>query len=104
MQGYGGWNIEITLLTVTALHTLADYSLNDTAVIFDHINDIMCKPDILSLLKVVNNSVNVLLSRSIMTLLRFFKCFGSFCFCWFDNSRFFNFLAFGGIIGIYAQF
>ncbi len=60
-------NIEITLLLVTALLTLAGYSLNDTVVIFDRIRENMNKSDTRSLLKVINNSVNEVLSRSIVT-------------------------------------
>ncbi len=60
-------NIEMTLLMVTALLTLAGYSLNDTVVIFDRIRENMKKSETPSLLKVINNSVNEVLSRSIVT-------------------------------------
>ena len=60
-------NIEMTLLIVTALLTLAGYSLNDTVVIFDRIRENMKKSETPSLLKVINNSVNEVLSRSIVT-------------------------------------
>ncbi len=60
-------NIEMTLLMVTALLTLAGYSLNDTVVIFDRIRENMNKSETPSLLKVINNSVNEVLSRSIVT-------------------------------------
>ncbi len=60
-------NIEMTLLMVTALLTLAGYSLNDTVVIFDRIRENMRKSDSPSLLRVINNSVNEVLSRSIVT-------------------------------------
>ncbi len=60
-------NIEMTLLMVTALLTLAGYSLNDTVVIFDRIRENMRKSNSPSLLKVINNSVNEVLSRSIVT-------------------------------------
>ena len=60
-------NIEMTLLIVTALLTLAGYSLNDTVVIFDRIRENMNKSDTPSLLRVINNSVNQVLSRSIVT-------------------------------------
>jgi SecD/SecF fusion protein len=60
-------NIEITLLLVTALLTLAGFSLNDTVVIFDRIRENMSKSKSLSLLNVINNSVNEVLSRSVVT-------------------------------------
>ena len=60
-------NIEMTLLIVTALLTLAGYSLNDTVVIFDRIRENMNKSENPSLLKVINDSVNQVLARSIVT-------------------------------------
>ncbi|SHO52313.1 protein translocase subunit SecDF [Desulfopila aestuarii] len=60
-------NIEITLLMVTALLTLAGYSLNDTVVIFDRIRENMNKSETPSLLTVINDSVNQVLARSIVT-------------------------------------
>ena len=60
-------NIEMTLLMVTALLTLAGYSLNDTVVIFDRIRENMKKSETPSLLKGINNSINEVLSRSIVT-------------------------------------
>jgi SecD/SecF fusion protein len=58
--------IEMTLLIVTALLTLAGYSLNDTVVIFDRIRENINKSESSSLLKVINNSVNQVLARSIV--------------------------------------
>jgi SecD/SecF fusion protein len=60
-------NIEMTLLIITALLTLAGYSLNDTVVIFDRIRENMNKEEKPSLLKVINDSVNQVLARSIVT-------------------------------------
>jgi SecD/SecF fusion protein len=60
-------NIEMTLLIVTALLTLAGYSLNDTVVIFDRIRENMNKSETPSLLRVINDSVNQVLARSIVT-------------------------------------
>lgn len=57
---------EITLLVVTALLTLAGYSLTDTVVVFDRIRENLGKlreP----LGKVINISVNEVLSRTIVT-------------------------------------
>jgi SecD/SecF fusion protein len=60
-------HIEMTLLIVTALLTLAGYSLNDTVVIFDRIRENMKKSENPSILKVINESVNQVLARSIVT-------------------------------------
>jgi preprotein translocase subunit SecF len=62
-------NWEINLLIVTALLTLAGYSLTDTVVVFDRIRENLKrnKKDALPLL--VNNSINEVLSRTIITSL-----------------------------------
>jgi SecD/SecF fusion protein len=60
---------EITLLIVTALLTLAGYSLNDTVVVFDRIRENMRKDENLTLVQVINDSINQTLSRSIITTL-----------------------------------
>ncbi len=60
-------HIEMNLLIVTALLTLAGYSLNDTVVIFDRIRENMKKEEKPSILQVINESVNQVLARSIVT-------------------------------------
>ncbi len=62
-------DIEITLLIVTALLTIAGYSLNDSVVVFDRIRENMIKSDDKSLITIINNSVNQVLSRTIVTSL-----------------------------------
>ncbi len=62
-------DIEITLLIVTALLTLAGYSLNDSVVVFDRIRENMKKPDNKSLTTAINDSINQVLSRTIVTSL-----------------------------------
>lgn len=59
-------NVEITLLIVTALLTIAGYSLNDTVVIFDRIRENMQKGS-KSISETINDSVNQVLARSIIT-------------------------------------
>jgi SecD/SecF fusion protein len=58
---------EINLLFVTALLTLAGYSLNDTVVIFDRIRENMHTDEKLTFYQIINNSINQVLGRSIMT-------------------------------------
>ncbi len=60
-------DIEITLLLVTALLTLAGYSLNDSVIVFDRIRENMHKLGERSLVAVINDSVNQTLSRTIVT-------------------------------------
>jgi SecD/SecF fusion protein len=58
---------EMNLLIVTALLTLAGYSLNDTVVIFDRIRENMHTDDRLTFFEIINNSINQVLGRSLMT-------------------------------------
>lgn len=58
---------EITLLVVTALLTLAGYSLTDTVVVFDRIRENLRTRRRGTLAEIINASVNEVLSRSIMT-------------------------------------
>lgn len=62
-------NIEITLLIVTALLTLAGYSLNDSVVVFDRIRENMKKTGFASFEATINESINQVLSRTIVTSL-----------------------------------
>ncbi|MCF8055594.1 MAG: protein translocase subunit SecD [Desulfocapsa sp.] len=62
-------NVEITLLIVTALLTLAGYSLNDSVVVFDRIRENIQKSEDHSLLKQINKSINEVMSRTFVTSL-----------------------------------
>ncbi len=57
---------EITLLVVTALLTIAGYSLTDTVVVFDRIRENLARRRG-SLGEIINASVNEVLSRTIVT-------------------------------------
>jgi SecD/SecF fusion protein len=58
---------EITLLIVTALLTLAGYSLTDTVVVFDRIRENLRGKSKLGLGEIINLSINEVLSRTIIT-------------------------------------
>ena len=58
---------EITLLVVTALLTLAGYSLTDTVVVFDRIRENLKKPGRQTLQQIINTSINEVLSRTVIT-------------------------------------
>jgi SecD/SecF fusion protein len=62
-------NVEITLLIVTALLTIAGYSLNDSVVVFDRIRENLHKSVNNPLDKIINTSVNQVISRTIVTSL-----------------------------------
>jgi preprotein translocase subunit SecF len=60
---------EITLLVVTALLTLAGYSLTDTVVVFDRIRENLRMRRRDRIESIINNGVNQVLSRTIVTSL-----------------------------------
>lgn len=60
---------EINLLFITAVLTIAGYSLTDTVVVFDRIRENMRKHLTMPLSEVFNISINEVLSRSIITSL-----------------------------------
>ena len=60
---------EITLLVVTALLTLAGYSLTDTVVVFDRIRENLRTRRRDPIEKVINSGINQVLSRTIITTL-----------------------------------
>jgi preprotein translocase subunit SecF len=65
-------NREINLLFITAVLTIAGYSLTDTVVVFDRIRENLHKNLTVPLLNVFNKSVNEVLSRTIITSLTVF--------------------------------
>ncbi|MBU0480660.1 MAG: protein translocase subunit SecD [Proteobacteria bacterium] len=63
-------DIEITLLIITALLTLAGYSLNDTVVVFDRIRENTKKSgSSANLIEIINQSINEVISRTVVTSL-----------------------------------
>lgn len=62
-------NKEFSLLIVTALLTLAGYSLTDTVVVFDRIRENLRKRTKEELIPLINRSINEVLRRTIVTSL-----------------------------------
>jgi SecD/SecF fusion protein len=58
---------QIDLLVVTALLTIAGYSINDTIVIFDRVRENLAKNRKMPLADVINLSINQTLGRTILT-------------------------------------
>ncbi len=58
--------VEINLLIITALLTLAGYSLTDTVVVFDRIREQMRKASRLSMIEIINSGINQVLSRTVV--------------------------------------
>jgi preprotein translocase subunit SecF len=65
-------NKEVNLLLITAVLTIAGYSLTDTVVVFDRIRENMHKDLKGSMIGIFNNSINEVLSRTIVTSLTAF--------------------------------
>jgi SecD/SecF fusion protein len=64
---YFGVPIQIDLNAVAALLTIAGYSLNDTIIVFDRIREDSKKMDRIAFKDLVNRSLNVTLSRTLLT-------------------------------------
>jgi preprotein translocase subunit SecF len=60
---------EITLLVVTALLTLAGYSLTDTVIVFDRIRENLRQRRRETTTTIINNGINQVLSRTLITTL-----------------------------------
>ncbi|MHB1014858.1 MAG: protein translocase subunit SecD [Desulfurivibrionaceae bacterium] len=99
-------NMEITLLTVTALLTLAGYSLNDTVIIFDRIRENQRKSDDPENITyaLINTSTNEVLSRSIVTSLTVFLVLAALYFLGGSVIHDFSFaLLVGVMVGTYSS-
>jgi len=96
---------EITLLVVTALLTLAGYSLTDTVVVYDRIRENLKKSRRKGqFVDTVNNSVNEVLSRTVMTSVTSLLVAGTLFFFGGEVLHDFSLaLILGIIIGTYSS-
>jgi len=95
---------EINLLLVTALLTLAGYSLSDTVVVFDRIRESLRsrRKDPLALL--INSSINEVLSRTMVTGLTVFLVTLTFLFLGGEVLQDFSLaLSMGIIVGTFSS-
>ncbi|MBF0569408.1 MAG: protein translocase subunit SecD [Candidatus Omnitrophica bacterium] len=60
---------QIDLLVVTALLTIAGYSINDTIIVFDRVRENLLKNKKETLAQIINHSINQTLGRTILTTL-----------------------------------
>ncbi len=98
------FNLEINLLIVTALLTLAGYSLTDTVVVFDRIRENLKRSKRDPLPKLVNNSINEVLSRTVITSLTVVLVLVPLVFFGGDVLHIFSVaLLMGVIIGTYSS-
>ncbi|ABB31097.1 protein-export membrane protein SecF [Geobacter metallireducens RCH3] len=95
---------EVNLLFITAVLTIAGYSLTDTVVVFDRIRENLHKNTKDSLETIFNFSINEVLSRTIITALTTFLAAGSLYF--FGGEVIHDFalaLVVGILVGVYSS-
>ena len=95
---------EVNLLLITALLTLAGYSLTDTVVIFDRIRETLRLRPKDPLDQVINRSINEVLSRSVVTGIAVFLVLLALFFFGGEVIHDFSFaLLLGLVIGTYSS-
>ena len=98
------FNREINLILVTALLTIAGYSLTDTVVVFDRVRENIKKYLKDPVNDVVNRSINEVLSRTIVTSLTvFFSALALFLFGGEVLHDFALAMLLGVVIGTYSS-
>ncbi len=96
--------IEFGLSTVAAVLMIAGYSINDTVVVFDRVRENLRKYKRQPLIELFNNSINQMLSRSIMTSLTTLLALFALWFFGGEVIRSFVItLIFGIVIGTYSS-
>jgi preprotein translocase subunit SecF len=97
-------NKEINLILITALLTIAGYSLTDTVVVFDRVRENLKRYLKDQIDEVVNRSINEVLSRTIVTSLTVF--FSSLALFLFGGEVIHDFalaMLLGVIVGTYSS-
>jgi SecD/SecF fusion protein len=94
---------QIDLLIVTALLTIAGYSINDTIVIYDRVRENLRRAQKVNLADIINISINSTLSRTLLTtLLTLFVVVALFLFGGEVLNSFAFSLIIGFISGVYS--
>jgi preprotein translocase subunit SecF len=97
-------NKEINLLFITAVLTIAGYSLTDTVVVFDRIRENLHKNLKGAMDKIFNDSINEVLSRTIVTSFTVFLAAASLFFFGGEVIHDFAFaLLVGVLVGTYSS-
>lgn len=95
---------EVNLLFVVALLTIAGYSLTDTVVVFDRIRETLARLGRRDFGRVINTSINEVLSRTIVTAVTTFLASMSLLIWGGDVLRDFALaLTFGIVIGVFSS-
>ncbi|NIA67552.1 protein translocase subunit SecF [Pelagibius litoralis] len=101
---YALTQIEFNLATLAAVLTIAGYSINDTVVIFDRVRETLRKYKKLPLGQVLNRSINLTLSRTVLTSVTTLLALGALFFFGGEVIRGFTAgLIWGVVIGTYSS-
>jgi SecD/SecF fusion protein len=96
-------DFKIDLAAVAALLTLVGYSVNDTIVVFDRIREVRGKNPLLTE-KMINDSVNQTLSRTVLASLTVFLVVGVLYIFGGEGVHLFSFvMVVGVIVGTYSS-
>ena len=91
-------------MTITALLTIAGYSINDTIVIYDRIREISPRLRKNSLKEIINIAINGTLSRTIITSFTTLLVVGTIFFLGGEALKGFSFTLLVGIVaGTYSS-
>ncbi len=101
---YAITQIEFNLATLAAVLTIAGYSINDTVVIFDRVRETLRKFKKVPLNEVLDRSINLTLSRTVLTSFTTLLALGALFFFGGEVIRGFTAgLIWGVVIGTYSS-
>jgi preprotein translocase subunit SecF len=96
--------LEFNLSTVAAVLTIAGYSINDTVVVFDRIREDLRKYKTKPVPELLNDAINLTLSRTLMTSLTTLVALLALFFLGGEVIRDFSFaMIFGIVVGTYSS-
>ena len=101
---YGVTQIEFNLTSIAAVLTVIGYSINDSVVIFDRIRDNMRRLKKSAMSKIINESLNSTLKRTVLT--SFTTLLSLSALLIFGGNVLFSFSAgafFGILVGVYSS-
>jgi preprotein translocase subunit SecF len=101
---YALMGFEFNLTTIAAFLTLVGYSVNDSVVVFDRVRETMRKSKRLPFEKLLNDSINQTLSRTILTASSVFLACIALFFLGGEVLRGFSFvMSVGVVVGTYSS-
>jgi preprotein translocase SecF subunit len=101
---YAFFGFEFNLTTIAAFLTLVGYSVNDSVVVFDRVREMLRKSRRVPFEKLLNDAVNMTLSRTILTASSVFLACLALLFLGGEVLRGFSFvMTVGVIVGTYSS-